>query len=120
MRISTQYFKYSKEYKLFSCNIETITSTYKGWSPFTHPLVLVNPKTNNIRQFVFEGNYPDSYMYSCGDLRLKMYKYKKDSKIINVRRPSENLFVADKGGIVNNFMEDYIQEIENAEQYYLI
>lgn len=115
MEISTKWFKYNKSSKLFCCNVDTIMFQCKDWTPYTHSLVIYNPATGNKRHFKFFKAFSNHYYFYCGDLAVKVYYRKKDDN-----QPKENLFVADKGGIVKNFMEDYIQEIENAEQYYLV
>ena len=114
MEISTSYFKYYGKSKTFCCNVNTIRAQDKQWTPYTHSLVLCNPKTNGKRHFRLVKAYSNHYLFECGDIGVKVYYQSKDSQ------PKQNLFVADKGGIVKNFMEDYIHEIENAEQYYLV
>ena len=115
MEISTKWFKYNKSSKVFCCNVDTIMFQCKDWSPYTHSLIIYNPATGNKRHFKFYKAFSNHYFFYCGELAVKVYYRKKDDN-----QPRENLFVADKGGIVNNFMEDYIQEIENEQYYYSI
>ena len=78
----------------------------KEWSPYTHSVVLWNPSTNGVRQFTLAHNLTKYWLFKCGDLSLRIYKYYKEVK-------PHNLFVADKGGILNNFINDMVQDIEN-------
>jgi hypothetical protein len=116
MITSVEYFKYFSKTKTFCCNINTLLKLCKDWGVYTHSLVLWNPKTNNRRQFVLQQEYSNHYYYTCGDLSLKVYYQKKESKHI-VAPVKENLFRADEGGIERNFLEDFIRQIEEQEHF---
>ena len=111
MNFKIQFFTWKKQYKTFYCNIDTLRLFCKEWTPYTHSLIIHNPKTKNIRHFVLQGNYTNYYLFKSGDLSVKVYKYKRNDV------PATNLFKADKGGIVNNFLEAAIQDMEDSMEY---
>jgi len=91
MKLTTEYFKYFKEQKLFCCSIDSISKRVNDCVILDKHIIVTNPKSGRTKLFGYKYEDKNKWVYTSSNLTLYVYKGDKYKGI-----PSPGIVIPDK------------------------